>query len=117
MAIETPHLAFPLRFDSATHSLAQVEQDELEDIEQCVFVLMKTPLGVRPLAPDIGVEDPTFSEGIDPQLLTADLENMEPRARVTITAEPVGATGEQVVTISVQRRDSNDDPFADEEVA
>lgn len=104
---EIPHLAFPLRL--AADGLAVVEQDELDDVRQCVHVLLRTPLGARPLAPDVGVEDPTFSTGIDPEALTAQIEEQEDRARVTITASGPDETGEQNVTIAVAVAGAGDD--------
>lgn len=100
--IEIPHIAFPLR-QAADGTLAAVEQDSLDDVRQCVHVLLRTPLGARPLAPDTGVEDPTFSQGVDPDELATRLagEDNEPRAELTITARPVGATGDQQLRITV----------------
>lgn len=106
---EVPQLAFPLRIDPATGDFAVVEQDSLDDVRQCVYTLMLTPLGVRPLAPDIGVEDPTFSAGVDPDALAATLEEQEPRATVTVTANPVAGTGEQQITVEVGLASEDDE--------
>src|SRR5690606_19293544 len=90
---EIPHLAFPLRLVNG--QLAQVEQGSIEDVHGCVIALIHTPLGARPLAPDVGVPDPTFTAGVDPDELTGRLERDEPRARVTVTSEPTGPDGAQ----------------------
>lgn len=95
---EVPHLRWPLQL--AGGMLLAVEQDTIDDVEQCVHVLLSTPVGSRPLAPDIGAADPTFV-GVDP----ADLESRltdpdlgEPRADVTVS---VTDGPEQVVSVQV----------------
>jgi phage baseplate assembly protein W len=96
---EIPHLAFPLRLEGGTFGV--VEQDTIEDVRQSIFVLLHTPLGIRPLAPGIGVEDPTFEAGVDEHALSAVLEEQEPRAAVTVTSAPVDGTGELVLEVNV----------------
>jgi phage baseplate assembly protein W len=104
-----PHLAFPLRSHGGRPAV--VEQGTLDDVRQCVFTLMRTPRGCRPLAPETGVEDPTFSQGIDGDELAAELEaeHMEPRARVDVTADPVDETGRQRVRVEVSLVDDVDE--------
>jgi phage baseplate assembly protein W len=97
--LPVPHLAWPLRL-TADGTFLTVEQDSLDDVRQCVAVLLNTPRGVRPLAPDVGIEDPTFA-GADPDGLQQTLEEQEPRATLTVTAGPPDATGEQTVQIIV----------------
>lgn len=100
------HKRFPLRLD-IDGSFAAAEQDTVEDVQSCVHVLLVTPLGARPLAPTIGVDDPTFTEGVVPGQLEATLLDQEPRAALSITAEPIGATGEQTVRIEVGLADDD----------
>lgn len=102
---DIPHIAYPLRLTAT--GLEQVEQDSIDDVRQCVHVLLRTPVGARPLAPDVGVEDPTFSEGVDPEQLAAELEGQEDRARITITAAAPDETGEQAVQIAVDLADDD----------
>lgn len=107
-------LAYPLRLDGG--DLAVVEQDTIEEVRQSVFTLVRTPIGARPLAPGVGVDDPTFSEGVDPDELAAllmDDETGEPRAEVTVTAEPIDGTGEQQIRVEVAL--AGDEP-EDEEI-
>ncbi len=99
-----PHLAFPLRRAPAGELLA-VEQDTLEDVRQCVHVLLRTPRGARPLAPDVGIEDPTFTSGVQAEVLQAQLEDDEDRAHVDVAAGRVGPTGAQAVQVNVQLRE------------
>lgn len=102
MAIERPHLAWPLR-RAADGSLAAVEQDTIDDVRRCVRVLLRTPLGARPLSPATGVPDPTFSAGLDAAELEQTLtsEDNEPRSDVRVTTAPVNASGRQKPQIRV----------------
>jgi len=108
-AVEIGHLRWPFRLTlgadlpgQVPHAPLQlVEQDTIDDVRQCVHLLLLTPPGSRPLAPDVGVPDPTFTAGIDPDLLAARLEEIEPRARVSITAPPTDAQGAQNVQVRV----------------
>lgn len=106
---DIPHLAYPLRL-APDGTFAVVEQDGIDDVRQCVHVLLRTPLGARPLAPQIGVEDPTFTSGVDPDELQQTLEEQEDRATVTVTTTPVDPTGEQQITVEVALADDPDNP-------
>lgn len=104
---DRPHLAFPLEL-SDDGRLVVHEQDTLEDVRSCVRVLLRTPLGARPLAPDVGVPDPTFTRGINPPVLKRTLEhpdNGEPRADVTVRALDPLPSGQQQVSIGVDLAD------------
>lgn len=108
---EVPHLAFPLRMNP-DGTLADVEQDTIDDVRQCVHVLLRTEVGSRPLAPDVGIEDPTFTEGLDPVQVATRLEEMEDRAQVTITIE-APHTGEQRAQVNVELADQGVEEDAD----
>jgi phage baseplate assembly protein W len=95
-----PHLVFPLR-QAPSGALAVLEQDTLDDVRQCVHVLMLTPLGYRPLAPEVGIADPTFTAGIDAAELESQLEEQEARARVTVATPGPDAGGQQQVVVRV----------------
>lgn len=103
-----PHLAFPLRATLAA-GLAAVEQDTYDDVRQCVHAIALTPIGARPLAPDVGLEDPTFSMGVEPAELEADFAELEDRAVVTVTVEAVDSSGEQRVSLDVALADDQPD--------
>lgn len=108
------HLAYPLRL-LPDGTFATVDQDTLDDVRQCVQVLLNTPQGIRPLAPSIGISDYAF-QGIDPDELQALLEDQEDRAVVTITLPDPATTaadGEQTVTIDVQLASESDDEQLD----
>ena len=93
---EVPHLRWPLRL--AAGQLLTIEQDTIDDVEQCVHVLLTTPLGTRPLAPDVGTVDPAFT-GADPADIQDRLADSEPRAQVTVTVD--GAGPEHTVAVQV----------------
>jgi phage baseplate assembly protein W len=105
--IDTAHLRWPFRLTSgAEPALQLVEQDTLADVRQSVQLLMVTAPGSRPLAPEVGIEDYVFtSDGIDPELLAARLEEFEDRARVTVTVVPADGSGHRVVQVHVALAD------------
>jgi hypothetical protein len=94
-----PQFAYPMRLGPDGDFLT-IPQDSLQEVQQSVYVLMRTPLGVRPLAPAIGMEDPTFTEP-DPDVLAATLEDQEDRADVTVTVGTVDDTGELAIQVEV----------------
>ena len=91
MAADIPHLAWPFRYVPGSHTLAQVEQDSIEDVEQNVLAYLRTQREERSLSPDFGMEDLTFSPGVNTQRLAAEIEEAEDRASVTVTANNNGA--------------------------
>lgn len=96
---DVPQWSYPMRL-GVNGDFAEVEQDTLDDVRQSVYLLTRTPVGVRPLAPDIGLEDPTFTI-VDLDALAATLEEQEDRAVVSVTVESLDDAGEQVLQIDV----------------
>jgi phage baseplate assembly protein W len=82
MAVSTPHFAVPLRVG---RSVDVVEQDSVEEIEQCVTTILGTPVGSLIDEPELGRPDETFELlGPNPsasQILSA-IDRWEPRAAV-----------------------------------
>lgn len=72
---DVPHLTWPFRMGD--RQLQTVEQDSLEDCQQSAYAYLYCPKGARPLNPDWGVEDPTFSTHRDGAALAAELEESE----------------------------------------
>jgi phage baseplate assembly protein W len=82
-AVTTPHFAWPFRLGQG-HAFAVVEQDTVEDIEQCVVVLVSTELGSREELPEYGISDPTFTSGVDTTEILAAVDDWEDRAVIEL---------------------------------
>lgn len=99
MSIATPHFAVPFRAENG--SVAQVEQDSVEDIEDCVEAVLRTPEGSRVEVPDFGIPDATF-EQLGPDLSAktylAAVDEWEPRAHLLGEAR-LAELGEVDITI------------------
>lgn len=82
-----PHFDFPFNLDGT--KFAEVEQDTVDDVYNCVYVSLVTPEGFRPEAPEFGMPDLTFMEQpIDPSLITSKLIQDEPRAELLLQQRP-----------------------------
>lgn len=84
--IVTPHFDLPFRIGTKT---AEVQQDTIEDVTNCVEVCVRTHIGRRKELPEFGIEDLTLR---DQPIRMADVlrrvtEN-EPRAVVLIDQHP-----------------------------
>jgi hypothetical protein len=98
------HLAWPFRMSG--RRLATVEQDSIEDVRQNVHSYLATERGERPLAPDFGLEDPTFGPGVSPERLAAEIDAAEGgRARVEVTVFQPDGAGRASVNVSVDLAD------------
>jgi phage baseplate assembly protein W len=78
-----PHLAFPFGL-TRDGSVGTVPQDTLEEITQCVQVLLGTALGSREDLLEYGISDPTFAV-LDTDAISAAIAEWEPRAVVKLT--------------------------------
>lgn len=81
-----PKLKVPLQMGA--HGLATVEQDSVDDVAQCVYMLLATPRGSRLEEPDYGVEEVLW-DGFPPDLSEwfTQIAIWEPRAEVETLAE------------------------------
>lgn len=85
--IAVPHLKIPLVL--AGTKLAQVEQDEIDDVAQCVATIVSTPLGWSDELPQMGLTDQAFYEGgADVQEIQGQLDEHEPRWQGLVTEAP-----------------------------
>jgi phage baseplate assembly protein W len=76
--IAIPHLQIPLRL--LGNHLGQVEQDTVDDVAQCVQVIVSTPLGFSDELPDMGLTMQEFYVGgADVEEIQAQLDEHEPR--------------------------------------
>lgn len=88
MSVGVPRLRFPLRFTNGRTEL--VEQDSIEEIAQCVEIILRTPRGQRLDLPDFGIPDQAFREnGADLVALRSAIEQYEPRAAVVLEHDGV----------------------------
>lgn len=91
-AIETPHFQLPMRH-GINGDVLVFEQDAVEEIIQCIQVLIGFPIGAHRNVPEFGTPDITFkssgsSEIISDQLRTAILQ-WEERAAMSIGEVPL----------------------------
>lgn len=97
---DIPHLAWPFRMSG--RSLAQVEQDSIEDVQQNVRSYLTTARGERWLSPDFGLVDPTFGPGVNTARVAAEVMDAEDgRADVEITATGPDLNGRMSVEVRV----------------
>ena len=76
-----PHLRIPFRITSSG-AADVVEQDSIDDVAQCVEVLLRTRPGDRPEVPEYGIDEPLFGEGVLKQgLCKVDLLRSQRRER------------------------------------
>lgn len=81
-----PKLKIPLAL--AGGELATVEQGSEDDVAQCVYVILATPLGSRVDDTRFGVEDPTFDQlPLDLSEMLAAIHTYEPAAQVETAQE------------------------------
>jgi hypothetical protein len=93
------HLAWPFRLSG--RRLLTVEQDSIDDVEQNVRSYLATAKGDRPLSPDFGLDDPTFSASVSGERLAADIMEQEDRANVEVDVSPQDGTGRTSITVTV----------------
>lgn len=88
MAVIAPHFDLPFRLGAAA---AVVEQDTVDDVANCVYLLIRTHLGSRPEATAFGIRDLAFSTiPLDKNEIRDVISSSEPRA-AAIIAERVDA--------------------------
>lgn len=87
---DTPQFDLPFRLgdDGAP---VEIEQDSVEEIGDCVEVLLRTPLGFYDDQPDFGVELPLFEESggaVNMDEVQTAIAAWEERADVLIDSRP-----------------------------
>lgn len=95
---DVPHLALPLTL-LPSGGLAVNEQDEIDDVTQCVAVLLGTPAGSRIEIPEFGIPDLTFATELDVSEIEEALAEWEPRA--TVDLETVIGAGTDDMTARI----------------
>lgn len=85
--MSVPHLRIPFRIGVGGQA-ETVEQDSIEEVTQCVKVLVATNVGSRVELPEYGIADPVFTDVSQSQrteAIAAQLKKWEPRARADVT--------------------------------
>lgn len=84
---DVPHFSLPFRF---AHPQAAVsEQDSLDEIADCVYVVLVCPTGFRVELPAFGLPDPAFSmPAPDLDEIRDVIETWEERAGVLLDQQP-----------------------------
>jgi phage baseplate assembly protein W len=104
--IENPHFDYPFRFGADGHAIC-LEQDDPDEIRNCVVVLLKTPIGTRMDVPDFGVPEQLFRMGgIREEIVLNALRAWEPRAAYTMTLDTIRDLA-QVATVYPTLRGTN----------
>lgn len=98
------HIAYPFRWGPHGNAV-ELEQDTLDDIVNCVEVIVRTDIGALEDLPEMGIDDPTFQHTTNVLQLSAQINLWEPRANVQINAK-VDSVDQlvEVVTLDVATR-------------
>lgn len=86
-----PHIALPFDFIGGGAGGVNVnEQDDLDDVVDCVQAIARCPIGFRPELRLFGTSDQTFTEKdeIDINRLSNEISLWEPRADLALTQSP-----------------------------
>lgn len=81
---DVPHIAYPFRWGPHGNAV-ELEQDTLDEITNCVEVVVRTDIGALPDLPEMGITDPTFKRITNVNQLSREINTWEPRANVQIT--------------------------------
>jgi phage baseplate assembly protein W len=108
--MSVPRLAFPIVQGTNGH-LRTVPQDSIDEVAQCVEILLRTEIGARDELPAFGTTDLTFEQmPLDVEPIAAQVEHWEPRARVRMAQDLQGVAalvaadgGTAQVRVSVSR--------------
>lgn len=102
--ITNPHLKIPFKFGHNGHAEV-VEQDSDDDVTQCVFAVLNTPVGFRLEIPTFGVRKAVLEDnGPSLPMLEAALEEWVPRASSTLTDRQLEDILSRYVDVAVERK-------------
>jgi phage baseplate assembly protein W len=98
--VMVPHFTFPFHINGISFSVR--EQDTIGEIQDCVTVLLLTPVDSRMVLPDYGTEELLYSQAPAniPEILAA-CTKWEPRAMVTLT-ETLGTIDEKIAIMNTR---------------
>lgn len=99
-SVMVPHFLFPFQLNG--NAFAVIEQDTSQEIQQCVEILLLTPIDSRLVLPDYGTPETLFTQQpVNVPAILAKLNNWEPRAAVTL-AQTLNTINEMVSYILVK---------------
>jgi phage baseplate assembly protein W len=102
--VVNPHFKLPFRWGSNGHAEV-VEQDSPEDVTQCVYAILNTPVGHRLEIPAFGVRKAVLEEnGPSLAMLEAALHEWEPRASYSLTDGQLEDILSRYVNVVVERK-------------
>lgn len=81
---DVPHITYPFHWGPHGNA-AVVEQDTLDEIINCVEVVVRTDIGALPDLPAMGITDPTFKRITNMNQLSREINEWEPRAAIQLT--------------------------------
>lgn len=77
------HISYPFRW-GPTGNAAELEQDTLDEITNCVEVVVRTSVGDLVDQPDMGITDPLFKRIPNVVQLSSQINQWEPRADIQL---------------------------------
>lgn len=83
-SVMVPHFLFPFQLNG--DAFAVVEQDTPQEVQQCVEILLLTPVDSRLVLPDYGTPETLYTQlPVNVPAILAKLNNWEPRAAVALS--------------------------------
>lgn len=78
---DNPHFSFPFRVGVSGARVVAVEQDDDDEVMDCIMVLLQTDVGEHPGIEEYGLLDQTFREkGVDIPYVRSVISEYEDRA-------------------------------------
>ena len=100
MTVMVPHFAFPFSVNGSSFIVR--EQDSVEEIQDCVTVLVLTPVGSRLVLPSYGTPETLYAQTpVDVDSILTNMNEWEPRASVVL-AETLDTLDEKITYIRAQ---------------
>lgn len=109
---ELPHFAIPLRFKNGAAVVN--DQDTLDDLADCIQVIMRTPIGHRIDKPDFGIHDPAFRVVRNDNDIMAAIDQWEPRVEYELAGPEEVEELVRTVRIMIRERPVPTSPDAEE---
>lgn len=95
--IQTPHFSLPFRFHNGR--VVVNEQDEYDEIADCVQAIVRYSRGQRAEFPDFGVTQQEFAIEIDRDKLIDQVQEHEPRIQLIVEPAEIDQIDEMIQTV------------------